>query len=213
AKAYEWKMKDALHMFREKQRVAIENYELGAGKAIYNYRQYVVGEYEKGRELSVVASSSGHHSIGEDKYIVERAREISRKTGEPFEETLRTLKAPIEAPHYRVLGWIVREDAGCLRGEFGLATGITVSPDLSEKEKKVVIAHEIGHGESICKKLKAGEEVTFGREFERLAWQEGIPAAEELGILDEYLKEYQREARYLASGHHSMWLTPEQRKG
>jgi hypothetical protein len=47
AREYEWKMRDAIRMFREKQRVAIENYERGADKAIYNYRQYVMREYER----------------------------------------------------------------------------------------------------------------------------------------------------------------------
>ena len=63
AKVYEGKMGDAIRMFREKQRAAIANYERVADKATYNYRRYVVGEYEKGRELSFVASPSGHHAM------------------------------------------------------------------------------------------------------------------------------------------------------
>jgi uncharacterized membrane protein (UPF0127 family) len=47
AREYEWKMRDAIRMFRERQWAAIENYERGADKAIYNYRQYVMREYER----------------------------------------------------------------------------------------------------------------------------------------------------------------------
>ncbi|NVM21745.1 MAG: hypothetical protein HWN68_08195 [Desulfobacterales bacterium] len=65
AKVYEVKMRDAIRMFREKQRKAIENYERAADKAAYNYRRYVIGEYERGKELSVVASASQRHSVGE----------------------------------------------------------------------------------------------------------------------------------------------------
>ncbi|MBA7710839.1 hypothetical protein ES703_119787 [subsurface metagenome] len=54
ADAYQRKLGDAVRMFREKQKVAIENYERAADKATYNYRRYVMGEYEKGQELSVV---------------------------------------------------------------------------------------------------------------------------------------------------------------
>ncbi len=78
AKVYEWKMKDAIRMFREKQRAAIESYERGADKAAYNYRRYVVGEYEKGRELSVVASPSGHHSMW---LTLEQRKELEKKYG------------------------------------------------------------------------------------------------------------------------------------
>jgi uncharacterized membrane protein (UPF0127 family) len=56
AKAYERKMGEAVGRFRARQQKAVENYERAAGKAIYNYRRYVLGEYERGRGLSVVAS-------------------------------------------------------------------------------------------------------------------------------------------------------------
>lgn len=133
----------------------------------------------------------------EDKYILERAKELSQKTGFSLEKTLQMLRTPIDAPHYRVHGWIVTEDPNVFSAEFGLATGITVNPDIPETLKKIQIAHEIGHGESIGRKLKAGEKVSFGREFECLAWQEGIPAAKELGILDEYFEYWEKEAKYL----------------
>ncbi len=132
-----------------------------------------------------------------DKYIEVRAGELSAKTGEPLEEVLEVLRHPTEAPHYRVLGWIVREEPGTETAEFGLATGITVEPGLPETLRKVYIAHEIGHGESICKKLQKGEQVSIGKEFECLAWQEGIPAARELGVLEEYFTHWRKEASYL----------------
>ncbi|GAI93778.1 unnamed protein product, partial [marine sediment metagenome] len=78
AKAYELKMGDAIRIFREKQRVAIENYERAADKAVYNYRRYVVGEYEKGRELSFVTSPSGHHSMW---LTLEQRKELEKKFG------------------------------------------------------------------------------------------------------------------------------------
>lgn len=133
----------------------------------------------------------------QDKYLLERAREISRATSEPVERIVNILKAPIEAPHYQVHGWIVREDPGTIMAEFGLATGISVNPDLPNTLKKICVAHEIGHGESIGKKLQKGEPVSFGREFECLAWQEGISAARELGVLDEYLEYWQKDTKYL----------------
>ena len=78
ANVYEWKMRDAIRMFREKQRVAIENYERGADKAINNYRRYVTGEYERGKELSVVASASGHHSMW---LTTENRKDLEEKYG------------------------------------------------------------------------------------------------------------------------------------
>ena len=44
---YAYKMRDAVWLFREKQRKAVENYERAGDKAIYNYRQYVLREYER----------------------------------------------------------------------------------------------------------------------------------------------------------------------
>ena len=132
-----------------------------------------------------------------DKYIEVRARELSDKIGKPFEEMLEMLKLPIEAPHYRVLGWIVTEDPDTETAEFCLARGILVAPGLPEVERKVLIAHEIGHGESICKKLQRGEEVSISKEFECLAWQEGIPAAKELDVLEEYFNRWRKLADYL----------------
>jgi hypothetical protein len=44
---YAYKMRDAVWVFREKQRKAVENYEMAADKAIHNYRQYVMVEYER----------------------------------------------------------------------------------------------------------------------------------------------------------------------
>ncbi|GAI65435.1 unnamed protein product, partial [marine sediment metagenome] len=78
AEAYEWKMRDAIRMFREKQRAAIENYERGADRAVYNYRRYVIAEYETGKELSVVASPSGHHSMW---LTLEQRKELDKKYG------------------------------------------------------------------------------------------------------------------------------------
>ncbi|GAJ11292.1 unnamed protein product, partial [marine sediment metagenome] len=70
--------RDAIRLFREKQRAAIENYERGADKAVYNYRRYVVGEYERGKELSVVASPSGHHSMWLN---LEQRKDLEKKYG------------------------------------------------------------------------------------------------------------------------------------
>jgi len=54
ALAYEQKMRDALYKFRVMQTKAIENYERAADKAIYNYRRYVMAEYERGEKLASV---------------------------------------------------------------------------------------------------------------------------------------------------------------
>ncbi|GAI75146.1 unnamed protein product, partial [marine sediment metagenome] len=55
AKAYERKMGEAVSSFRARQQKAMENYERAAGKAAYNYRRYIVGEYEKGRKMREAA--------------------------------------------------------------------------------------------------------------------------------------------------------------
>ena len=78
AKVYELKMGEAVRSFKARQAKAIENYERGAGKAIYNYRRYVIGEYEKGRELSVVTSPPGHHSMW---LTLEKRKELEKKYG------------------------------------------------------------------------------------------------------------------------------------
>lgn len=132
----------------------------------------------------------------EDKYILERAKEL-KMPGESLEGVLKILRTPPEVSHYKVHGWIVREDPDTIDATFGLATGVSVNPDLPETLKKIYIAHEIGHGESIGKKLRAGEKLAFGKEFECLAWQGGIPAAKELGVLDEYLEHWDKDAKYL----------------
>jgi uncharacterized membrane protein (UPF0127 family) len=44
---YAHKMRDAVLVFRLKQQKAAENYERAGDKAVYNYRQYVMREYER----------------------------------------------------------------------------------------------------------------------------------------------------------------------
>ena len=125
AEAYESKMKDAVRMFREKQAKAIENYERGADKATYNYRRYVVGEYEKGRELSVVASPSEHHSMWLN---LEQRKDLEKKYGAVAvrwaEEATRTgdLKGVEVAAAYYY---------GKIREYFALGHG---SPELSKEQ-------------------------------------------------------------------------------
>jgi len=75
---YEWKMKDAIRMFREKQAKAMENYERGADKAVYNYRRYVIAEYETGKKIGAVPSPSGHHSMW---LTLEQRKELEKKYG------------------------------------------------------------------------------------------------------------------------------------
>ena len=125
AREYEWKMRDAIKMFKEKQAKAIENYERGADKAIYNYRRYVIGEYETGKEISVVPSSSEHHSMW---LTLEQRKELEKKYGAVAvrwaEEATRSgdIKGVEAAAEYYY---------GKLKEVFGLGH---LSPELTEQQ-------------------------------------------------------------------------------
>jgi len=54
AQEYKRKMEAALDTLTRRERQAIENYRTAAHKSIELYRAYVIGEYERGRELALV---------------------------------------------------------------------------------------------------------------------------------------------------------------
>ncbi len=151
ANVYEWKMKDAIRMFREKQRAAIENYERSADKAIYNYHRYVVGEYERGKELSVVASPSGHHSMW---LTLEQRKELDKKYGAVAVRWAEEATKPNDMEGVEVAAEYYY---GKIREAFGLGH---LSPQLTEEQIER-LREVLGLTASVAEVLKIHKETGY----------------------------------------------------